>query len=173
MTIGLMRAGGRFLSDDAILLRAAPDGIDALTFKQPFSIDAARAADYPDLVPDAARGSHARKRRADALRACRSQHLPCFRPRTIAFPRIVPQAASEVRRLPRSVALQRLLDQRGPGLFDRSTMASHLDVLSRLLRQATTYELLAGRDLYRSPHAFIDLLEHANGAPAWQGSSSN
>jgi hypothetical protein len=91
----------------------------------------------------------------------------------IVFPRIVPQAASELRRLPGSVALRHLLDQSGPGLFDKPTMAAHLDVLSRLLRQTATYELLAGEDVYRSPQAFLDLLEHAPGAAAWPGSSSN
>ena len=91
MTIGLIRLGGRFLSDDAILLRAAPDGIGALTFRKPFSVDAAHATDYPDFVASFAPGSHGRKRRADPLRAYRSQHRSGFRPHTMVFPRIVSQ----------------------------------------------------------------------------------
>ena len=72
MTIGMIRAGGRFLSDDAILLRSAPDGIDALTLRKPFSVNAERAADYPDLVPRLAqlRSSDLRRCHADASASC-------------------------------------------------------------------------------------------------------
>ena len=68
LTIGLIRVGGKFLSDDAILLRAAPDAIEALTFRRPFSVDVARVANYPDLLPCLAPSSEGfmRKRRADA-----------------------------------------------------------------------------------------------------------
>jgi hypothetical protein len=172
MTIGLIRIGGRFLSDDTILLRAAADGVDALTFRKPFSVVAARATDYPDFIASFAPGSRGRKRRADALRAYRSQHLPGFRPHTIVVPRIVSQPTSELRPLSRSVALRHLLAQSGPALFDRSTMSVHLDVLGRLLRQTTSYELLAGEDLHQTPQRLIDLLEHMTGT-AWPGSSSN
>jgi hypothetical protein len=174
ITIGLIRAGGRFLSDDAVLLRTAADGIEALTFRRPFSIDAARAADYADLVGPVARpqGSRAHKRRADALRTYRSQSLQCFRPRAIIFPCIVAQATSDLRELSRAEALSHLLAQSGPELFDGPTMSAHLDVLGRLLRQTTPYELRAGQDLHRAPELLADLLEHTMGA-AWPGSSSN
>ena len=65
-----------------------------------------------------------------------------------------------------------LLTQSGPELFDRTTTSAHLDVLGRLLRQAVTYELVAGRDLHRAPHGLIDLLQTVTGA-AWPDSSSN
>jgi hypothetical protein len=175
MTIGLIRAGGRFLSDDAILLRAASDGIDALTLRRPFSIDAARAADYPELVPRLAhpRISERRKCRADPRLQYCSQHADRFRPRIIVFPRIVPYETSTLARLPHAAALGSLLAQSGPELFDRSTMSAHLDVLGRLLRQTTAYELLAGEDLHRAPEGLIRLLERARGAPACPGSLSN
>jgi len=175
MTIGLIRAGGSFLSDDAILLRAVPDGIDALTLRKPFSVNAERAADYPDLVPRLAqrRSSDLRKCRADASRSYSSQHLERFRPHVIIFPRIVPHETSTLTPLPHSVALRYLLAQSGPELFDRSTMSAHLDVLGRLLRQTMPYELRAGEDVHRAPHDLIRLLERAREAPACPGSSSN
>jgi hypothetical protein len=175
MTIGLIRCGGRFLSDDAILLLSAPDGIDALTLRKPFSVDAARASDYPDFVSCSAQspGSDRRKCRADALHNYPSQHVRRFRPGAIVFPRIVPQPTSTLEELPRSVALQHLLSQSGPELFDKPTMAAHLELLGRLLRQTTSYELRAGQDLHHAPQGIIDLLEHTKGRSACPGSSSN
>jgi hypothetical protein len=175
VTIGLIRAGGRFLSDDAVLLRAAPDGIDALSLRKPFSVDTVRAGDYPDLVPDVAqaRGPNIWKCRADALREYSVQSLERFRPRVIVFPRIVPQTTSALSQVSRSAALRHLLEQSGPELFDRATMAEHAAVLSRLLRQSTSYELLAGRDLRESAQSLVDLLADTPGVSAWPDSSSN
>jgi len=70
-------------------------------------------------------------------------------------------------------ALRNLLAQSGPELFDRPTMSAHLDVLGRLLRQTTPYELRAGEDLHRAPQRLTELLERGPGAPACPGSSSN
>ena len=40
LTIGLVRQGCGYLSDDALLLRPQPEGVEALAFRKPFSIDA-------------------------------------------------------------------------------------------------------------------------------------
>jgi hypothetical protein len=46
LTIGLVRQGWGYLSDDALLLRQQPEGVEALAFRQPFSVDADVAAAY-------------------------------------------------------------------------------------------------------------------------------
>jgi hypothetical protein len=163
LAIALVRGGGSFLSDDAVLLRAGREGIDALAFRRPFSIDAERAKDYPDIVAPSC-GSGSRKRRADMMRAYPSQHRQRFRPHVVVFPRLAPRATSTLRGLSRSTALRTLLAQSGPELFDPDTMPAHLDLLARLLRQTRPYELLAGRDLHQAPQGLIDLLQHAAGA---------
>ena len=172
LAIELVRGGGSFLSDDAILLRAGREGIDALAFRKPFSIDAARANDYPDIVAPSC-GSESRKRRADMMRAYPSQHRQRFRPRAIVFPRIASCATSTLRGVSRSTALRTLLAQSGPELFDPETMPAHLDLLARLLRQTRPFELLAGRDLHQAPQGLIDLLQRADGGSPWPGSFSN
>ena len=60
-------------------------------------------------------------------------------------------------------ALGFLLAQSAPQLFDRSTMAGHLELLKNLLQQTETYELKAGNDLYHQPAKLIDLLREARG----------
>ena len=67
LAIGLVRQGCGYLSDDALLLRQQPEGVEALAFRKPFSIEADVAADYADLPLGEAGGppSGKRKRRVD------------------------------------------------------------------------------------------------------------
>jgi hypothetical protein len=166
LTIGLLRQGWHYLSDDAVLLRAQPAGVDALALRKPFSVDAREAAVYSDL-PLGKEGSHPsgrRKRRVEVHQAYPRQYASHCHPQALLFPRLIPHAQSTLRPLDRSRALGQLLAQSGPPLFDRSTMARHLEVLKRLVHQATPYELSAGRDLYQHPATLACLLAAAEGA---------
>ena len=173
LAIGLLRSGCRYLSDDAILLRGQPDAVEALALRKPFSIDAAAANDYADLQlgPEGSSSSGKRKRRADVQTAYGRHYLPGFRPDVILFPRIVSRTRSSLRPLPSAIALRHLLAQSGPELFDRASMASHLNVLTRLVRQTATYELCAGRDLHRSPEILFELLSRTEGPVRGQDNS--
>jgi hypothetical protein len=172
LAIGVVRSGGRYLSDDAVLLRARADGVEVLALRRPFSIDAARAAEYPELVRERRRRDTGRKRRADPFGAYASQHMESFRPTALVFPTIASISRSTLREIPRSVALGHLLAQSGPDLFDPVTMPAHLSVLTGMLRRAVPYELTAGADLLRNPGAVVDLLP-GGARTAWPGSSSN
>jgi hypothetical protein len=166
LTIGLMRQGWHYLSDDAVLLRTQPEGVNALALRKPFSVDAGVAAAYSDL-PLGKEGPHPsgrRKRRVEVHDAYPRQYASHCHPQALLFPQLIPQAQSTLRPLDRPRALGQLLAQSGPHLFDRSTMALHLEVLKRLLHQATPYELSAGRDLYHHPDKLVCLLAEAEGA---------
>ena len=63
LTIGLVRHGCGYLSDDALLLRQQPEGVEALAFRKPFSIHEDVAADYAELPLGEARGSSSGKRK--------------------------------------------------------------------------------------------------------------
>jgi hypothetical protein len=165
LTIGLIRQGWSYLSDDALLLRRQPDGVAALAWRRHASVDAATAAAYADLpLGDEAAGPQgARKRQVDVEKRHAGQHVAGCLPRVLLFSRVVPHAPSVLVPLDRPTALQRLLAESGPPLFDHATMAQHLDTLTRLLQQATPYELRAGLDLYREPGRLVQLLAAANG----------
>ena len=166
LALGLLRHGWRYLSDDAVLLRTQPQGIEALAFRKPFSIDAAAEADDVGLPlgPEAPCASSGRpKRRVDVRAAYPGQYLPACIPHVLLFPRIVSSPHSVVRPLTRATALGLLLAQSGPELFDRAAMPHHLDVLRRLVRQATPYEVCAGRNLHRNPTPLLALLADAEG----------
>jgi hypothetical protein len=165
LTIGLIRAGWNYLSDDAVLLRAGSEGIEALACRKSFYIDAARAKHYSDFSlgseePDSNGGQ---RRAVGVNEAYPEQYRARCLPRILIFPRITPHAQSALTPMPRINALRLLLAQSGPQLFDRQTMSEHLQLLKTLLEQAEPYEINAGRDLYDEPAKLMDLIEQSQG----------
>jgi len=175
LTIGLIRQGWGYLSDDALLLRQQPQGVEALAFRKPFSIDADVATAYADL-PLGEAGEHPsgkRKRRVDIQDVYAGQYRSRCHPVVLLFPSIVAAAQSTLCPLDRPQALGYLLTHSGPHLFDRRTMAQHVETLKHLVQQTTPYALSAGRDLYAQPGRLVHLLHAAEGEAQWPVSSSN
>jgi hypothetical protein len=170
LTLGLLRQGWSVLSDDAVLLRQQPEGVEALACRRHVYVDADAAARHADLplgeeVPDGAGG---RKRRVDIEAAFPAQQVAGCRPRVLLFSQLVSQPKSAVHPMDAPTALAQLLAHSGPQLFDRPTMRPHLEILQQLLHQATAYELQAGHDLYVQPSTLIDLLAEAEGGQPWR-----
>ena len=84
----VVRQGWGYLSDDALLLRQQPEGVEALAFRKPFSIDADVAAAYAEL-PLGEAGEHPsgkRKRRVDIQSVYADQYRSRCRPVSYSFP---------------------------------------------------------------------------------------
>ena len=148
-----------------MLLRQGSQGVEALACRRSFYIDAARSHDYSDLslgeeAPDSNGG---RRRKVGINESYPEQYVPRCLPRVVIFPQIKRQDQSTLKPSDSVRALGLLLAQSAPQLFDRSTMASHLEILKGLLQQTETYELNAGRDLYREPAKLVDLIKEAQG----------
>jgi hypothetical protein len=160
LTIALIRAGWRYLSDDAVLLRGRPEGIEALALRRHFYVDGAAAGEYSDLPLGAEKADRwgGTRKQVDIDAAYPAQRVGSCTPRVLLFPRIVPQPGSALLPIDRASALGRLISQSGPQLFDRQTMAAHLALLRTLLQQADACELQAGSDLHHDPRAVADLL---------------
>ena len=173
LAIGLIREGWTYLSDDAVLLRDGSQRVEALAYRRSFYIDAARSPDYSDfpLGEESRTRTKGRRRRIGIDRAYPKQYAPWCLPRVVIFPRIKCQAQSTLMPVGGIRALGDLLGQSAPQLFDRCTMAQHLELLNRLLQQTETYELTAGRDLYHEPAKLIGLLQEAQGERNWRGLS--
>ena len=171
LTLGLLRQGWGYLSDDAVLLRLQPEGVVAVVCRKHCYVDAGTAARYAELpfgeaAPDTHGGG---KRRVYLEEVSPGQQVAACLPRVLLFARIVPAPHSTVRPLDHVRVLKHLLAQSGPQLFDRHTMAPHLEVLKRLMQQATSYELHAGLDLYQQPGTLGHLLAEATGEAQWRG----
>jgi hypothetical protein len=165
LAIGLIRQGWRYLSDDAVLLRHGSQGVEALACRRSFYVDARRSADYSDLslgeeAPDSNGG---RRRKVGINESYPEQYVPRCLPRVLIFPRIKRQDQSTLKPIDSVHALGLLLAQSAPQLFDRGTMARHLELLKKLLQQTETYELDAGTDLYREPAKLADLIKKPRG----------
>jgi hypothetical protein len=173
LALGLLRQGWRYLSDDAVFLRLHPEGVVAVACRKHMYVDAGPAAMYAEIpfgeaVLDA---SGRYKRRVHLAEAYPGQQVAAYRPRVLLF--AVPAAHSTLCPLDPLRALKYLLDQSVPQLFDRQTMAQHLEVLKRLMQQAASYELHAGLDLYQQPGTLVRLLAEAEGAERWPVLSSS
>jgi hypothetical protein len=165
LAIGLIRQGWRYLSDDAVLLRYGSQGVEALACRRSFYIDAVRSHDYSDLsLGEEKPDSNGGQRRTIGIdEAYPDQYVPRCLPRVVIFPQIKRQDQSTLKASDSVRALGFLLAQSAPQLFDRSTMARHLELLKKLLQQTETYELDAGTDLYREPATLVDLIKEAQG----------
>ena len=175
LAIGLIRQGWKYLSDDAVLLQHGSQGVEALACRRSFYIDALRSSEYADLsLGEEAPDSNGRQRRKVGIdEAYPDQYAPRCLPRVLIFPEIKRKDQSTLNRIDPVCALRALLTQSAPQLFDRSTMAQHLELLKRLLQQTDTYDLSAGLDLYRDPAKLIGLIHEAQGEQNWRGSSSS
>lgn len=175
LAIGLVRKGWKYLSDDAVLLRAGSQGVETLALRRSFYVEAGRATDYSPLplgeeIVDVHGG---RKRRLYIEEAHREQYVSQCIPRWVVFPRLHHQSRSALRPVGSVDALALMLAQSAPQLFDRRTMTRHLELLERLLRQCASFELQAGTDLYDDPAKLVTLLAQAQGEGNWRGLSSN
>ncbi len=175
LTVGLIREGWKFLSDDAVLLRASSDHIEALACRKALYVDAMRSPDYSDFSLESETPDSNGRPRCEVMIDGRlaDQHARRCIPRIVIFTRIQNQDTSTLNGLTEAEALTMLLAQSAPQLFDRSTMKSHLEILAGLLRQTEFYQLNAGRDLYRDPAKLNRLTCRARGESSWRGSSLN
>jgi hypothetical protein len=119
LAIGLIRAGWRYLSDDAVLLRHASQGVEALACRRSFYIDAARSHDYSDLpLGEEKPDSNGGQRRTIGIdQAYPDQYVPRCLPRVVIFPQIKCQDQSTLKPSDSVRALGFLLAQSAPQLF--------------------------------------------------------
>jgi len=160
LTLTVIRAGARYLSDDAVLLRSRSDAIEALALRRDLYVDDADRNLHQGLglaeVRLAATGRPRRRVTLDAIDPDR--RLDVCRPGLLLFPRIAARPRSRLIRVESAVALKYLIEQSGPQLFDRETMPGQLATLRELLRQARAFELAAGRDVLEDPETLGRLL---------------
>jgi len=174
--LGLIRQGFCYLSDDAVLLRKTGEEVTAFALRKHFFLDSSAASDHSDLtlgeeIPDNQGG---RRRRIHVEDAYPSQQISECIPGVLLFSTIVADAQSALRPLTPAAALKLLLDASGSQLFDRPTMASHIETLRQLLRQTTAYRLEAGGDMLADPSHLVRLLATVNeNGHKWHVSLSN
>lgn len=171
LTVRLVTAGWRYLTDDSVALSETPDGVTAAGLRRPFAVTAKtlEGFDLPrlsealgDPVP-----SNRLKRRLDPKVVFPGSRAESCAPRVLCFPRVVDDEASRAEPMSRAEAMSLLIKYNPWAGYDVTAARDHLRVLGRLVAQTKPLRLLSGRDILRDARAADALLApHAEGRTA-------
>lgn len=153
LACSLMRQGWRYLSDDSIFLRRRAHGLEALAFRKDLMLDPEAEDYFPDIVAHwtQCEVADASKRLLDVAATYPNRTRLGTTPNVLIFPEIADSAHSELVPLDKATALQHLVRQSLVVTFEPNMAALHLGVLTRLLSQVQSYQLIAGRDVLVQP----------------------
>ena len=166
LAYSLVREGWNFVSDDSVLLTGAAAGVRALSFRRTFALDFEAEQHFPELQPlEKSTFAESRKRALSMTTLRPKQAASACAPDTIVFPQIEERSVSELAEIGKSEALRLLIMQSTITSSNRRTAEQHLETLRRLVTQARTYRLTAGRDLVEVPARAADLLGEVMAAP--------
>jgi len=146
----LVRQGWQFVSDDSVLLRETDRGVEALSMRPHFCLDAESERHFPELSgrdwPEMVRDEV--KWRVDAEVLYPERFVSSCRPSAIVLPSMTGAAHSTLAPMsPRSV-VPALLQQSGFRLAIGSERAErHFRLIGQILQQCATYRFGAGRDV--------------------------
>ena len=153
LTLGLMSQGWHLLSDDAIMLRRAERGIEALALRRGFSCTRQTANHFSGLI--------------DTEAVFPGSFSASCRPRAIIFPRISHQSQSQLVPMGESEAIFSLIAQ-SPGIMTEQPWAARqLELLQQLVSQASSYRLLSGSDVFEDPESVSRQLRDTLKEASW------
>jgi hypothetical protein len=141
LALQLAKAGWPYLSDDEMLLSLVDDEVEARGFRSFFAIrdhGTFKTCFEPEAV-------FASQRRASAV------------PGLLLFISVSGEQKSEFKTLTQTETMMRLIRACPWATYDTSVAAANLEVLSRLARQTSAFDLFAGHDLLE-PLCASDLL---------------
>ena len=141
LAVQLASAGWSYLSDDELLLSLVDGAVEARGFRSFFATSTGEEFKHcfePDTVFGAPR-------------------TPQVLPGVVLFTRLNNQSESRMSKLTQAETMMRLIRACPWATYDTAVASANLEVLSALARQATGFDLAAGRDLL-TPGFASDLL---------------
>jgi hypothetical protein len=160
LALSLVCQGWSYLSDDSLLLYQHDDRIATRALRRDLCLDAEAARYFPDIMPDwvPCPLADAGKQRLDMGACYAGQMVPTCIPQVLVFPEITTDTRSRLVPVGKTEAFSRLLSQSLCVLFEPDWMPRHIEILTRLVQQASAYHLSAGRDLAREPALITSIL---------------
>lgn len=158
LTCALVRTGWQYLSDDAVLLKQAPAGVEALAFGRPFHCAPAMFRHFPELTLSAGQRAYG-KHLVDVAPLYPGRFRRALRPQVILFPEIAGTASSHLIPLDGTATLLRLLGQGTGLLHNRDSVSAQMAILGDLASSARGYRLLHGPDVHQHPSRVSALLQ--------------
>ena len=133
LALQLAKAGWPYLSDDELLLSLVDGEVEARGFRSFFAVKDQANKDFKTCFePDAALGS---ERRLSAL------------PGVLLFTSLSGEERTRLDRLTQAETMMRLLRVCPWATYDTAIAAPNLELLSKLARQTSAFDLFAGTDL--------------------------
>jgi hypothetical protein len=157
LTCALTRSGWSYLCDDSVLLKATPDGVQALALGRSFHCAPAMFRHYPELRAQGKTPERG-KRLLEAASLYPGRARGQAQPRAILFPEIVAADRTQAIPLSSTETLLHLLHSGAAKLQHRAFMAAQIEVLTQLATSARGYRLLHGADVHRAPECVAALV---------------
>ena len=162
LTLRLTEAGWLYLSDDMVVLRETPNGLEAEGLRRLFAVADTSVVGESSSRLNAALGtpvaSDPSKRRLEPETVFPQSRAESCRPRILFFPRVVDTDETTITKLTTRAAMEQLMRHCPWATYDRTTAPAYLHALAGLANQCSAYELAAGRDLLIHPERAADLL---------------
>ena len=157
LTLQLMASGWGYLSDDMVFLTRAGDDVEARGFRRLFAVT--ENTPLPSVVglmqTKASRraNTQAIKKTFDPQSLYPLAHFQNAVPQSLFFTSTDGEAQTRISELSQAATMKRLISYCPWATYDKTIAVENLDVLSRLVRQTTSFELFAGADLLRPNYA--------------------
>ncbi len=160
LTIGLIRQGWKYLSDDGLLLRSDKDSIEILGLRKLIYVDETDSRQYKDLSIGHvyADNEGGQRRQLNIQESYPDQYSPRVNPSVLLFPRIVTTQSSTLEPLKQTAAMSRLVLESGGQLFDQQTLPAQMEALKNLITQSKCFLLQSGTDLKNEPGKLVRML---------------
>lgn len=160
LTVSLLKAGWKFLSDDVVCLNGSAEGIEALALRRGLSCTLDTLAHFPQLGAGTSEFAPLDDRKryiesSDTFGAGSSQR--CL-PRLVLFPQIEQRRVSQLKPIGQSRTLGELGKQSGWSVADVELARAQMKVLVALMAQAKAYQILLGGDVFQNPDGLNDLI---------------
>lgn len=160
LTLSLLQVGWRALGDDVVALRQREEGITALALQRGFACTIQTMTFFPHLpLADAQQLETIRQKRWLAPVAAEAEPLSsACQPTLLLFPIIIDAAHSHLTPLDATQTMLGLMAQSAALLLAPRAAAQQMSMLRQLGRQAPSYRLALGRDVYTDPPAVAAML---------------
>jgi hypothetical protein len=145
LALQLVMAGWPYLSDDELLLSLSDGAVEARGFRSFFAVSTSASEQFKTCF--------------EPERAFGSQRRELASPGVILFTRLSGEQQSQLSKLTPSETMMRLIRACPWATYDTAIAGANLEVLSALARQASAFDLSAGRDLLAPGYA-AKLLAH-------------
>jgi hypothetical protein len=158
--LSLIASGWNYLSDDAIVVSADPEGgIWARPLRRSFSLKPDHLERHPQLeayVTESVPGTS--KRRLDPRKAWPEQYADMAKPRFIISCKLTDEETTRIIPMSRAESLARLVASTPWLMLDRSMAPVHLEIFRSLAATCCGFELRAGREMFRNRSNITSLI---------------